>query len=358
MLKHVPSPVVLRMHAPLKKKPKGPAGDLVKQIRRVAVDGEDPGQIVAKLVGREKKRLKKERDALEEVLATAKERGQLDHQVSAKANALQAACSVGNYGIIKTEVNAHFRRINRIDDNHDTLLHVCCREGFFKGVDFMLNPFNHPPSDDHGIDVDARGGSYRTPLLLCFTPPQMTSMTRFPGIVAKFREGIPPEKVLEAGGQKEREKCIEVLVDNHCDIEAPDAQQDTADARLSLGLAECRDDTRERGARLHQVNTMKTTQQCVACKYGHVDCVKALLRHTHPSEKRSEFWNEEPVHNGAGETALTLAVQLGRDVERARDQQLEQRGTEIVRVLLESGAPPDIANTKGQSPIKLAAKMT
>ena len=85
----------------------------------------------------------------------------------------------------------HFRRINRIDKKKkQTLLHVCCREGFFEAVDFMLNPDNHPKRDNVQVDLEARNADGRNPLLLCFTPPHMTTAMRAPRIVATYQHEL------------------------------------------------------------------------------------------------------------------------------------------------------------------------
>ena len=97
--------------------------------------------------------MKRERDDIEDILATAAEKV-LKHQVNANAEVMNATVAIGNLSALRQEVTMHFRRINRIDKKKkQTLLHVCCREGFFEPVDFMLNPDNHPKRDNVPVDL-------------------------------------------------------------------------------------------------------------------------------------------------------------------------------------------------------------
>ena len=161
---------------------------------------------------------------LEDVLETAGEKDVMKHQVTASADVLQASVAVGNLKALKEEVTMHFRRINRIDKHKNSLLHICCREGFYEAVDFMLNKDNHPSRDKNVVDIETPNGSARTPLLLSFTPPHMTAAMRAPKVVAKFQDQLALADRMSVGGPTERAKLIVLLVENGAKVNVLDGQ--------------------------------------------------------------------------------------------------------------------------------------
>ena len=315
------------------------------QVRRCSVEHINPADIIKELKGREKKMMKKDRDELEDVLETAGEKDVMKHQVTASADVLQASVAVGNLKALKEEVTMHFRRINRLDKHKNSLLHICCREGFYDAVDFMLNKDNHPSRDKNEVDIETPNGSSRTPLLLCFTPPHMTAAMRAPKIVSKFQEQLAPADRISSGGPTERAKLIELLVESGAKVNVLDGQNWTPLMFACLwGWAKAVTALVKAGAKLHALNKEGDTPLLISCSLGHAGCVKALLKHEHPTEKVEQFWADEPDHNGKGQTALTMSILRG-----------DQYGMECVRALLASDTNPELADSEGDSPIKIAA---
>ena len=47
--------------------------------------------------------------------------------------------------------------------NDDTLLHIACREGYLRMVQFICDPKNQPQFENTELDVDVDNGKWRAP---------------------------------------------------------------------------------------------------------------------------------------------------------------------------------------------------
>lgn len=157
-----------------------------------------------------------------------------------------------------------------------------------------------------GVRVEIRDAAGRTPLLL-----------------ATHGNHIEVARLLIAAG---------------ADVNARDSFQDSpylyAGAR---GRTEILKMTLAAGADLKSLNRFGGTALIPACHYGHVDAVKVLL---------ATKIDIDHVNN-LGWTALLEAVILGDGGETH---------TEIVRLLLEAGANPAIADREGVTPLQHAKR--
>jgi ankyrin repeat protein len=157
-----------------------------------------------------------------------------------------------------------------------------------------------------GVKVDIRDAAGRTPLLL-----------------ATHGNHVAVAKLLIAAG---------------ADVNAKDDIQDSAYLYAGAhGRTEILKMTLAAGADLKSVNRYGGTALIPACHYGHVDAVKVLLA------TRIDIDHV----NRLGWTALLEAVILGDG---------GPVHTEIVRLLLEAGANPAIADREGVTPLEHAKR--
>ena len=111
---------------------------------------------------------------------------------NAKANIIADAVAHGNMRVLREQVIGHFSTINRpyhAQWEGDTLLHIACREGYARMVEFMFDPKNRSIFDTTSIVADVENAKWRTPLHLAFTNPSGTyCASRFGGLTLA---GVP-----------------------------------------------------------------------------------------------------------------------------------------------------------------------
>jgi hypothetical protein len=94
----------------------------------------------------------------------------------------------------------------------------------------VLEEKNHPVFDDVPVELGAKNDRNRTPLMMCFTPPQLTFLGLQYGIDGET--GLPlsqrPDGIeviqdwIKPGGPRLREACIRLLIDKGANFTDPD----------------------------------------------------------------------------------------------------------------------------------------
>ena len=162
--------------------------------------------------------------------------------------------ALGNFRELREMIIGHFAQVNKRYGawDNDTLLHIVCREGYLRMVEFMVDPKNVSQFDTTEIDFNAENNKWRTPLHVVFTPPQETYCARKIGV---HDDGLPkgekPEGVtidsdwIRPGTERHRMQVIELLID--------------------------------KGANIHQMDYHDHSPLHYACVWGWVDTVELLL---------------------------------------------------------------------------------
>ena len=103
------------------------------------------------------------------------------------------AISGGNFRALRGILISEWRFVNRKypNLNDDTLLHIACREGYLRMVQFITDKKNQPQFENVELDVNLENGKWRTPLHVAFTPPVETFCARRFGVDSK---GLPLAK--------------------------------------------------------------------------------------------------------------------------------------------------------------------
>ena len=75
------------------------------------------------------------------------------------------AIAGGNFRALRGILISEWRFVNRKypNLNDDTLLHIACREGYLRMVQFICDPKNQPQFVNTELDVDVDNGKWRTP---------------------------------------------------------------------------------------------------------------------------------------------------------------------------------------------------
>ena len=69
--------------------------------------------------------------------------------------------------------------------NDDTLLHIACREGYLRMVQFVCDPKNQPQFESVELDANLENGKWRTPASRSSTGGGFTSLL---GVVSRNDE--------------------------------------------------------------------------------------------------------------------------------------------------------------------------
>ena len=253
------------------------------------------------------------------------------------------AIALGNFRELREIIIGHFAQVNKRYGawDNDTLLHIVCREGYLRMVQFMVDPKNVSQFDTTEIDYNAENGKWRTPIHLVFTPPHETFCARKIGV---HDNGLPqsqkPEGVsidsdwIRPGTPKQRMAIVELLID--------------------------------KGADIHKMDYHDHAVLHYACIWGWVDTVALLLDHGADPE----------TSNIAGQNALMAATEFKHvgvldlllsetmisiesknvDGETALHYAAATKDVDTVECLCEYGANVNAESYSKDSPLKRACR--
>eukprot|EP00596_Hydrurales_sp_CCMP1899_P008985 CAMPEP_0119040646 /NCGR_PEP_ID=MMETSP1177-20130426/10651_1 /TAXON_ID=2985 /ORGANISM="Ochromonas sp, Strain CCMP1899" /LENGTH=369 /DNA_ID=CAMNT_0007005925 /DNA_START=219 /DNA_END=1325 /DNA_ORIENTATION=- len=259
---------------------------------------------------------------------------------------------------LKTQVIVHFNTINKrykdVTHHGNGLLHFVCQEGFFSMLEFITNKVNRPDLDkDLPLDLNMHNDKDRTPLLICFTPSVSTFLGQKYGI---GDNGLPlvehassgdsvkaggPITIAsdwqKPGGEKERCQCISLLIELGADVNYKDSESFSALHYACIwGWSSAVENLIQAGADVNSLTTTSRTPLMYAVEYIHEEAVATILDLTIiPADKAEREEEGLPLLfidsvDVSGHSALTMAVRLG------------QEGLEVMRLLLQAGADPDL----------------
>jgi len=255
------------------------------------------------------------------------------------------AIACGDFKELRDQVIQNFPKINKHHPEGwlgDTLLHICCREGYHDMVEFMTNPKNRSIFDPTELRIDIRNDKDRTPLHMVFTPPNGTFVCAKYGLNAQtgMPVGEKPEGVvnasdwLQVGGQEERLKILKILLDLGAKVDTPDYHEYTALHYATIwGWTDAVKMLLEYGANVEAVNLQGENVLMIASEYGAIEVVEYLLMETTISLE---------ARDGNGETVLFTAIRKGN--------------VELTRMLVEFGADANVVSFQNMSPLKIACK--
>mmetsp|Transcript_31092 Transcript_31092/g.41123 ORF Transcript_31092/g.41123 Transcript_31092/m.41123 type:complete len:484 (-) Transcript_31092:292-1743(-) len=250
---------------------------------------------------------------------------------------------LGSHVALRNQVIVYWNAINRKYPSGDGLLHIVCREGYLKMVEFIIDPKNHSKLDTTELEVDLRNRKSRTPLHLCFTPPQATFVAKVHGFDANGNlQSVMPDDVqmvvdwVKPGRQKEREKIIECLLEKQADPNAADFHDYTPLHYAAMyGWLETVKKLVECKARIDVGNIAGETPLMLASLNGHEEVVEFLTEDADPPATV----NVKDTNNA---NALFYAVKAKNAV--------------IAEHLLDLGAEPDLESISKDTPLRLACK--
>ena len=252
--------------------------------------------------------------------------------------------ALGNMRALREVVIGHFAQINKKYGawGNDTLLHIVCREGYLRMVEFIVDPKNVSQFDTTEVIFNSENGKWRTPLHLVFTPPAETYCARKLGVDAET--GLPkakkPEGVtvdsdwIRPGNEATRQRIVELLVARGADINRMDYHEHSplhmacvwgwvATAALLL----------ENGADPETSNISGQNALMAACEFRHSQVADLLLTETNISLESK---------NVDGETAMLYASASG--------------SLELVELLCEFGANVNAESYAKDTPLKRACR--
>ena len=225
------------------------------------------------------------------------------------------AIALGNFRELREMIIGHFAQINKRYGawDNDTLLHIVCREGYLRMVQFMIDPKNISQFDTTEIDFNAENNKWRTPLHIIFTPPQETFCAKKIGVTdvglpkAEKPEGVTIDSDwIRPGTPKQRQQIVELLIEKGANIHQMDYHDHSPLHYACIwGWCDTVELLLEKGADPETSNIAGQNALMAATEFKHVDIVDLLLAETQISIESK---------NVDGETALLYASLTG-DVE-------------------------------------------
>ncbi len=203
------------------------------------------------------------------------------------------------------------------------MLHIACREGYLRMVQFITDKKNQPQFENVELDVNLENGKWRTPLHVAFTPPVETFCARRFGVDSK---GLPLAKKpdgdvsdlewIRPGTAEDRQKIVACLIKRKCDLNKVDYHDHSALHYACVwGWVPTVDLLLEEGADPECSNIGGQNALMLCADFLHVPLIDLLLSETEISIESK---------NVDGETALHYAALRG--------------SMEAVEALLEFGA--------------------
>ena len=224
------------------------------------------------------------------------------------ANAIQQ----GNMRELRNQVVGNFKAINRQFKQTlggNSLLHLMCQEGYYEMLEFLFNPVNHPERDHVPLEVNMKNNKNRSPLLMCFTPPSKTFLGLKYGVKpdgncnSERPDGIEVmSDWILPGGPNQREKCIQILINNGANPNFVDHHSFYPIHYASMyGWASVVKFLIERGADGNAQTIVGKTPLMYAIEYQYESVVQYLTT-----------WSEIAVNltDSDGITALLMAIDL------------------------------------------------
>lgn len=267
----------------------------------------------------------------------------------AKLLKIADAVAAGSMRELRSQVTGEFVTINRRYREHwfgDTLLHIVCREGFYKMLKFMVDPKNHSSFDDTEIDFNQLNDRNRTALFYCFTPNTLTYTALVNGIEP---DGTPisvkPDDVesmvdwIKPGTVEDRQKMVLLLLDHGANPNLKDYHDYTAlHYAVIWGWTETVKLLLDGGGDRNAPNMAGHTPLMTAVEFERLDCVKILLS---DAEKVDIH-----VTDVDGITPLIMASDLSN----------KEVGLEIVSLLIKAGFDMNKEDKRRRSPLSIACK--
>jgi len=178
----------------------------------------------------------------------------------------------------------------------------------------VLEEKNHPEFDDVPVELMAKNDRNRTPLLMCFTPPQLTFLGLQYGIEAET--GLPksqrPDGIeviqdwIKPGGPRLREACVRLLIEKGADFCDPDFHGFTPlHYACMYGWLPTVSLLIKKGGDVNAGNISGRTPLMFAIEYQNERLLDILLA----SEKRNVN-----LYDNEGNTVLMMALQAVIDV--------------------------------------------
>ncbi|CAH0376042.1 unnamed protein product [Pelagomonas calceolata] len=263
------------------------------------------------------------------------------------------AIAGGNFRALRGILISEWRFVNRKypNLNDDTLLHIACREGYLRMVQFITDPKNQPQFENVELDVNLENGKWRTPLHVAFTPPVETFCARRFGVDSK---GLPLAKKPDGDVSdmewirpgtartraEDRQKIVACLIKRKCDLNKVDYHDHSALHYACVwGWVPTVDLLLEEGADPECSNIGALAASCgqnalmLCADFLHVPLIDLLLSETEISIESK---------NVDGETALHYAALRG--------------SMEAVEALLEFGANVNCESYARDTPLKRACR--
>lgn len=229
-----------------------------------------------------------------------------------RAAKIAQSIALGNMRTLREQVIAHFAQINKRYPTFggDTLLHITCREGFLRMVEFIVDPRNISQFDRTVINYDAENDKKRTPLHVAFTPPHETFCGKRLGIENSAPRSRRPEDLVSGdqdwvrpGTEEDRQRVVEVLVNKGASVGRLDYHSHSPLHYACIwGWTRTVAFLLERGADAEVTNNIGQNALMAATEYKHAQTVELLIDRTDvPLEAK----------NVEGETALLYAIAAG-----------------------------------------------
>lgn len=251
--------------------------------------------------------------------------------------------ALGSHVALRNQVIVYWNAINRKYPSGDALLHICCREGYAKMVDFIIDPKNHTKKDTMVLDVNSRNRKNRTPMHVAFTPPQATFIAKKHGFgpTGELQSEMPEDvqmvvDFVPPGKRAEREEIIKMLLDAGADPNDPD-YHDYCPLHMAClyGWLDTVVLLAEKGARVDAGNIAGETPLMLAAQGGFLEIVEYLTEEADPPATVNVKDTNEAM-------ALHYAVKANHKA--------------IAEHLLELGAEPDQRSLAKDTPLRLACQ--
>ncbi|CBJ33235.1 ankyrin repeat protein [Ectocarpus siliculosus] len=116
-----------------------------------------------------------------------------DDPILAKMNKIPLQISLGDMRLLRETVIMKWKDINRSYQGPllgETVLHRVCREGYLGALKFMLDPNSKSIFETETVDPNILNKRKRTALMLCFTSPHFTEITKNFGLEQDTETGL------------------------------------------------------------------------------------------------------------------------------------------------------------------------
>jgi hypothetical protein len=265
-----------------------------------------------------------------------------------------ANISRGSHKLMVDECTNHFPRIFRYNKkSRKTIIECVCEEGYLEALAHFTSTNNRAAGQmqaSHIPFLKPRANSKQKydPFFKIFTPPQNTVRFRDDPMIRKEGDDLDGQKIMKPGDEEDRTEMLNIVCEYEpevLDLTHGVCDHTAMQYTCIWGWGAATKVLMDHGASFLIPNCWGMTPLFFACKYGYINCVKAIVEHrryrTHfISMRPNPALPPKPQRGLMGVCAITIAAKGGF--------------ADIVLFLVENGFDLNVCEDDGSTAMRLA----